>query len=666
MNYVNSITELIGNTPIIKLTNIVLKNDANIFVKLESFNPGGSIKDRIALSMINDMREKGLINHETVLVEPTSGNTGIGISMIGAALGYNVKIVMPDTMSKERQSMIEAYGASIVLTDGAKGMKGAIDKANLIASSLENHIVLKQFENLNNPKAHIETTSREIIKDLDGNIDYFIAGVGTGGTITGVGQVLREEIEKIKIIAVEPEQSAVLSGEKANNHNIQGIGAGFIPEVLNTKIYDEIIKVKYSDAVETVRKLVKEEGLFLGISSGAAIYAAIEYSKKIDSDKNIVVISPDGGEKYISTGIYEDLNLDKNKVAIAMSGGVDSTAAAYILKEQGYEVIGLTMRLFDEFDDNGNIIESGFIKDAKKAAKKLDISHYVVDYRTVFKEKIINEFRDEYILGKTPNPCVTCNREIKFGELLKSAHSHGAYYLATGHYSKIEFDKASNHYKILTSEANGKDQTYMFHVLTQDKLKYIKFPLGNFKTKEEIREIAKKVDIDISKKKDSQDICFIKDDDYIKYLVQNLKVKSQEGNFIDINGKILGRHKGIINYTIGQRKGLGISFGKPAYVIEIRSKTNEVVIGDNELTFKKGLIAKKYNFLSITKFDGLKVDVKIRYSAKPSKATIYKIDKDTLKVVFDEKERAITPGQAVVFYINHEVIGGALVIKSFN
>jgi tRNA-specific 2-thiouridylase len=284
----------------------------------------------------------------------------------------------------------------------------------------------------------------------------------------------------------------------------------------------------------------------------------------------------------------------------------------------------------------------------------------------LFKKEIINEFRDQYTLGKTPNPCVTCNRIIKFGELLQSAHDYGAYYLATGHYSKIEFDENSQKYKVLKGDAKGKDQAYMFHVLTQDKLKYIKFPLGIFNTKDEIREIAKKVDIDISKKKDSQDICFIKDDDYVKYLTQDLSVKSEVGNFVDINGKILGKHKGIINYTIGQRRGLGISFGEPIYVIEIRVKANEVVVGTNELTFKKGLIANKYNFLSIKDFDKLKVDVKIRYSAKPSKAVLYKIDEENIKVIFDNKERAITPGQAVVFYLNNEVIGGAIVVNSFD
>lgn len=355
--------------------------------------------------------------------------------------------------------------------------------------------------------------------------------------------------------------------------------------------------------------------------------------------------------------------LNKNKVAIGLSGGVDSTAAAYLLKQEGYEVIGLTMKLFDNFDKDGNIIEDPAISDAKKVARKLKIEHYVLDYRDIFKEEIINNFRDEYLKGRTPNPCVRCNRLIKFGALLNSAHELGAYYLATGHYSRIVYDEKENAFKVLKGTAEKKDQAYMFHVLNQEKLKYIKFPLGQFKTKDKIREIAQAVDITLADKEDSQDICFIKDNNYAKYLKEELNVQPRYGNFVDIYGNILGRHKGIINYTIGQRRGLGIAIGKPAYVVKINPRRNEVVIGDNAHTFKKGFIGSQYNFLKDINVDELEVDVKIRYSARPSRATIYKMNNNQLKVIFDKKERAITPGQAAVFYINDEVIGGVDVDK---
>jgi tRNA-specific 2-thiouridylase len=354
--------------------------------------------------------------------------------------------------------------------------------------------------------------------------------------------------------------------------------------------------------------------------------------------------------------IHKELN--KNKVAIGLSGGVDSTAAAYLLKQDGFEVIGLTMKLFDNFDENGNLLEDSTVKDAKRVAEKLGIEHHILDYRDIFKKEIINNFKEEYLVGRTPNPCVRCNRLIKFGALLDSAHALGAYYLATGHYSRIVYDDERDEYKVLKGTAEKKDQAYMFHVLNQEQLKYIKFPLGHYETKKKIREIAKKVDITLAEKEDSQDICFIKDNNYPKFLIEKLNVNPRYGNFVDIYGNILGRHKGIINYTIGQRRGLGIAIGKPAYVIKINPKRNEVVIGDNKHTYKKGFIGHQYNFLKDFDLDGLPVEVKIRYSAKPSKAKIFKTSKNQIKVIFDKKERAITPGQAAVFYMKDEVIGG--------
>lgn len=362
---------------------------------------------------------------------------------------------------------------------------------------------------------------------------------------------------------------------------------------------------------------------------------------------------------------YNRHSLDKNKVVIAMSGGVDSTAAAYLLKKQGYDVIGMTMLLFDTYDEKGNLIENQSIMDAKKVSRKLGINHHILDLRQTFKKEIIHHFKDEYQMGRTPNPCVRCNRLIKFGALLDAAKDLGAYYLATGHYAKIVYDEDLLAYRVFKGEASGKDQAYMFHVLNQEVLKHIKFPLGKYQSKEEIRRIVEEIDLDISKKGDSQDICFIPDDDYVKYLTEDLEVKSPKGKFVTPSGKIYGEHKGIIHYTIGQRRGLGIAIGKPAYVISIDATTNKVVIGDNIETFKKGFIGGQYNFLRPIEIDQLRVHVKIRYSAKPALATIQMMNGNKLKVTFDALERAITPGQAVVFYIDNEVIGGVTVDEVF-
>ena len=299
----NDITDLIGNTPLVRLNNITDDNDAEVLLKIESFNPGGSIKDRIALNMIQDAEKAGKIKKGGILVEPTSGNTGIGIAMVGAAKGYKVILTMPESMSEERKQLLKAYGAELILTDASNGMKGSIAKAEEIAEE-RGGFILSQFKNDANPDAHRNNTAEEIISDTKGRIDYFVAGVGTGGTITGTGEVLKERIKNLKIAAVEPENSAVISGEEAGPHKIAGMGAGFIPEVLNTEIIDRIEKVSNEEAFETTRRLAKEEGIFAGISSGAAAAAALRIAREIGKDKRIVVIIPDTGERYLSTGVF--------------------------------------------------------------------------------------------------------------------------------------------------------------------------------------------------------------------------------------------------------------------------------------------------------------------------------------------------------------------------
>ena len=300
--------ELIGKTPILELTHIEKEEEsgAKIFAKLEYFNPAGSVKDRIAKAMIDDAEKKGLLNENSVIIEPTSGNTGIGLSMVAAARGYRIIIVMPETMSVERRQLMKAYGAELVLTDGAKGMKGAIAKAEELKAEIPNSFIAGQFVNPANPKAHFDTTGPEIYEDLDGKVDIFVAGVGTGGTVTGVGEYLKSKNPDVKVVAVEPQSSAVLSTGVAGAHKIQGIGAGFVPEVLNTKIYDEIIPVSNEDAFETGRRIGRSEGVLVGISSGAAAYAAIELSKRPENKgKNIVVLLPDTGDRYLSTPLFE-------------------------------------------------------------------------------------------------------------------------------------------------------------------------------------------------------------------------------------------------------------------------------------------------------------------------------------------------------------------------
>ena len=304
-----SIDQLIGHTPLLELSRIEKRFDlkAKIFAKLEYFNPAGSVKDRIAKSMLDDAEKNGTLTPNSVIIEPTSGNTGIGLASVAAARGYRIIIVMPETMSIERRKLMKAYGAELVLTEGSKGMRGAIEKASELANEIPESFIAGQFVNPSNPKIHRETTGVEIWNDTDGKVDIFVAGVGTGGTLTGTGEYLKSQNKNLKIVAVEPFNSPVLSAGRAGSHKIQGIGAGFVPEVLNTKIYDEIFTVKDDDAIETGKLIGKTEGFLVGISSGAAAYASIEIAKRPENEnKNIVVILPDTGERYLSTALFEE------------------------------------------------------------------------------------------------------------------------------------------------------------------------------------------------------------------------------------------------------------------------------------------------------------------------------------------------------------------------
>lgn len=309
MSIYHSAAELIGHTPLVELTNIEKKHalHANIFAKLEYLNPAGSVKDRVALAMINDAEARGVLKSDSVIIEPTSGNTGIGLASVAAARGYRIIIVMPETMSVERRQLMKAYGAELVLTEGAKGMKGAIAKAEELAKEIPNSFIPGQFVNPANPRTHYETTGPEIWADTNGKVDIFVAGVGTGGTITGVGKYLKEQNPAIRIVAVEPASSAVLSGGAPGSHKIQGIGAGFVPEVLDTAVYDEILPIENEDAFAAGRDIGRTEGILVGISSGAALSAAISLAKRPENaGKNIVALLPDTGDRYLSTPMFTE------------------------------------------------------------------------------------------------------------------------------------------------------------------------------------------------------------------------------------------------------------------------------------------------------------------------------------------------------------------------
>lgn len=340
-----------------------------------------------------------------------------------------------------------------------------------------------------------------------------------------------------------------------------------------------------------------------------------------------------------------------SKVAIGLSGGVDSSAAAYLLQKQGYDVIGITMRLCPEVEVSD---------DAEKVAKKLNIPHYIIDLTKEFKEHVINNFAEEYLNGRTPNPCAVCNKYIKFGAMLDKARELGADFIATGHYAKIE--EHNGRYLIVSAKDDKKDQTYMLYSLSQEVIKHMLMPCGNY-TKSEIREIAKMIGLEVYNKKESMDICFIPNNNHGEY-IKNLKLGNaiKQGNFINKEGKILGKHKGIMYYTIGQRKGLGLSLGEPAFVTDIIPEKNEILIGKEEEIFKTTLIAKNVNFIPFDKLENtMEVKAKIRYSAPKSDASITMMDNDRVKVVFDEKQRAITKGQRVVFYIEDLLLGGGTI-----
>lgn len=359
------------------------------------------------------------------------------------------------------------------------------------------------------------------------------------------------------------------------------------------------------------------------------------------------------------------MTLDKNKVVIGMSGGVDSSVAAYLLKEQGYDVIGVTMKIWQDdskkMEDDGGCCSLSAVEDARMVANKIGIPFYVMDFEEIFEEKVINLFLDEYQVGRTPNPCIACNRYIKFEELLKRSQEQlGAYYIATGHYAKRVYDEERDRYLLKKSNADKKDQTYALFNLTQHQLKHTLFPLGDYSDKAKIRAIAEKLDFIVADKPDSQEICFV-DDDYVDFIKENAAYTIEKGQFVDQDGDVLGEHEGIVNYTIGQRRGLGIAIGKPAYVIDIDANNNQVVIGDNEDTFSKGLIASDLNFIPFDELnEEMAIEAKIRYNATPKPARLIPLGNGKVKVLFD-KVRAVTSGQAVVFYRDDLVIGGGTI-----
>ena len=358
---------------------------------------------------------------------------------------------------------------------------------------------------------------------------------------------------------------------------------------------------------------------------------------------------------------------NKNKkVVVGMSGGVDSSVAAYLLKEQGYEVIGVTMQIWQDEDEDvieqeGGCCGLSAVDDARRIANQLEIPYYVMNFKREFKENVMDYFVHEYLRGRTPNPCIACNRYVKWESLLKRSLDIGADYIATGHYARV-IKLPNGRYTLQKSATDAKDQTYALYNLTQHQLAHTLMPVGEF-DKDKIREIASKIDLRIANKPDSQEICFIPDNNYAKFIEENADKTIEEGNFVTIDGEVIGRHKGITHYTVGQRKGLNLSMGKPVFVVKIKPETNEVVIGDNADVFSSKLYADRLNFMSISQLDGqMAVTAKIRYSHKGAECTIKMVDEDLVECVFTEPQRAITPGQAVVFYEGDLVVGGGTIL----
>jgi tRNA-specific 2-thiouridylase len=362
--------------------------------------------------------------------------------------------------------------------------------------------------------------------------------------------------------------------------------------------------------------------------------------------------------------------MSKGKVMLGMSGGVDSSVAAAVLIEQGYEVIGVTMQIWPDIQEERKQIEGGCcslsaVDDARRVANKLGISYYVLNFRDVFQQKVIDYFTNEYLSGRTPNPCIACNRFVKFEALLTKAVSMGMDYIATGHYARVTHDDMTGRYLLKKSATAEKDQTYVLYTMTRYQLERTLFPIGDFK-KGQVRALAREYGLPVASKPDSQEICFVEDNDYGRFIAENTDADVKPGYFTDKEGNVLGMHRGIIHYTVGQRKGLGISLGKPMYVAAIRPENNTVVLGDASDVFTSGLTASDPNFISIDELkDEMRVTAKIRYSAKEAPAIIRPLDGNRVEVVFDEPQRAITPGQAVVFYDGDTVVGGAVIDKSF-